>query len=354
MGQEQADQQFYADDIDDGSENRTALQTNAQRDAGERLQASRAAARDRYATIAVALKAEAGVRRHFHHNIIGGLAFSGLGKILALAGVTRRQLYVLAHECGHILLHSTPETQCKPSHVKEHEAETYAHRAFARYGLEVPEKSAKWARAYVGQWIMKDRQAGIAICAMAAEFASGRRSPSDPLSSVDGQPPKDFSSQIEKFTAKGVQLVQTIEAQTPAAELNKEEQAMLAEIKKHAARLGRKKVEGAFAALAQTIEAVERAKREHSSALPAIARGMEALQRIESIHRKSRSNRVRSVLRGHEYGGSRFFLGSFVFMAAAALMIGMAGTNEAFYYAGFFAIAAGVTLAYLIVAILTE
>jgi hypothetical protein len=30
--------------------------------------------------------------------------------------------------------------------------------------LEVPEKSAQWARTYVGQWIMKDRAAGISVC----------------------------------------------------------------------------------------------------------------------------------------------------------------------------------------------
>jgi hypothetical protein len=30
--------------------------------------------------------------------------------ILAPAGTTRRQLYILAHECGHIALHSAPRT----------------------------------------------------------------------------------------------------------------------------------------------------------------------------------------------------------------------------------------------------
>jgi hypothetical protein len=103
------------------------------------LQVARRAAKERYRLIAKALKREAGVRRHYTHKSISGLAWIGSGKILAPHGITRRQLYVLAHECGHIVLHSSAATWNKPGHVKEHEAETYAHRAFERYGLEVPE-----------------------------------------------------------------------------------------------------------------------------------------------------------------------------------------------------------------------
>ena len=153
----------------------------------QELQAAKAVARERYTRIAELLKAEAGVTRHYEFKKIAGLAWVGRGQILAPAGVTRRQLYVLAHECGHIMLHSDPAGQAKPSHVKEHEAETYAHRAFQRYDLEVPEKSAQWARGYVGQWIMKDRAAGIPIYSMADEFASGRRMAHDPLPAVDGK-----------------------------------------------------------------------------------------------------------------------------------------------------------------------
>lgn len=135
------------------------------------------------------------------------MAWTNEAKILAPEGVTRRQLYVLAHECGHIVLHSSREGQAKPGHVKEHEAETYAHRAFARYGIEVPAKSAQWARAYVGQWIMKDKAAGLDICPQAALFALGQRSPHDPLPSIEGQPPNDFSKSLEKFVAKGERTI---------------------------------------------------------------------------------------------------------------------------------------------------
>ena len=117
---------------------------------GAELQEARRAATERYAAIAELIKREAGVRKHFKHKQIRGLALSAQGKILAPEGITRRQLYVLAHECAHILLHSSPATMRKASHVKELEAEVYAHRAFARFGLEVPENSARWARAYVG------------------------------------------------------------------------------------------------------------------------------------------------------------------------------------------------------------
>lgn len=112
----------------------------------DELQAGRIAARERYEVIALALKQEAGVRRHFEHKSISGIAWTDSRKILAPKGITRRQLYVLAHECGHVVLHSSVLGAAKPGHVKEHEAETYAHRAFARYGLEVPEKSARLDR----------------------------------------------------------------------------------------------------------------------------------------------------------------------------------------------------------------
>jgi hypothetical protein len=181
------------------------------------LAAARRAARERYALIAELMKREAGVQRHFHHKPISGLAFLSQAKILAPEGVTRRQLYVLAHECGHIALHKGTAAAARPTHVQEHEAETYAHRAFARYGLDVPEQSARWARAYVGQWIMKDRAEGIPIDADALAFAMGQRSPFDPLPSVDGHPKDDFSRRIEQFTAKGVRHVARIEAATGSA-----------------------------------------------------------------------------------------------------------------------------------------
>jgi hypothetical protein len=144
-------------------------------------------ARDRYIEIAAALKAEAGVRQHTEHKKMNGHAWMDTGHILAPAGTTRRQLYILAHECGHIALHSTPWTGSKPRHVKEHEAESYAHRALTAHGLEVPEESTYGARWYVAQCIEEDRARGISICPMAEAFATGRRSAYASLAAVDAQ-----------------------------------------------------------------------------------------------------------------------------------------------------------------------
>lgn len=173
----------------------------------ERLSAARLVAKERYRVVAEALKREAGVTKHYKFKTLGGLAFTAQNKILAPEGVTRRQLYVLAHECGHIVLHGSASAQAKPGHVKEHEAEVYAHRAFKRYGLDVPDQSAQWARAYVGQWITKDRNNGIAICPMAVAFADWRRGPDEPLPGVDGMPKDDFSKSIDRFVEKGLSVV---------------------------------------------------------------------------------------------------------------------------------------------------
>jgi hypothetical protein len=203
----------YQPPIDDDAAT-TEPPTGSARVSPEDLQTARRAARERYQLIAEALKREAGVRRHYKQKSISGLAWLQERKILAPDGITRRQLYVLAHECGHVLLHSNPSAWSKPGHVKEHEAEVYAHRAFDRYGLEVPEKSARWARAYVGQWIMKDQGEGIPICAMADAFAKGTRSASDPLPAVDGNPKTDFSKALERHTSKSLRIAVKQDAET--------------------------------------------------------------------------------------------------------------------------------------------
>jgi hypothetical protein len=144
-------------------------------------------ARDRYLAIAGRLKAAAGITEHIEHKKVSGLAWLGTGRILAPAGITRRQLYVLAHECGHIVLHSRETKRKKPKHVIEHEAEVFAHRALRRYGLEVPEKSAMWARGYVAECIRADRAKGIPICWMAEAFVDGTRSAYARLPSVEAR-----------------------------------------------------------------------------------------------------------------------------------------------------------------------
>jgi hypothetical protein len=116
---------------------------------------------------------------------MSGRASLATGHILAPEGVTRQQLYVVAHECAHIALHSDPKRRRRPRHIEEHEAESYAHRALTARGIEVPGASTHWARGYVAQCIEVDRANGIPICPMAEAFASGRRSPYASLPAVD-------------------------------------------------------------------------------------------------------------------------------------------------------------------------
>lgn len=90
----------------------------------------------------------------------------------------------MAHECGHIFLHNEGAGYWLPGHVKELEAETYAHQAFREHGMELPKVLSDWGRSYVGSWIDKDRAAGIAIDPRAEAYACGARSPYEPLRMV--------------------------------------------------------------------------------------------------------------------------------------------------------------------------
>jgi len=59
---------------------------------------------------------------------------------------TRRRLYVIGHECGHVVL---GHTGIKPRHREEYEAERYAQAAMKRQGIPVPRKSVERAKEYV-------------------------------------------------------------------------------------------------------------------------------------------------------------------------------------------------------------
>jgi hypothetical protein len=98
----------------------------------------------RLLAIAQAIKAEAGVTRH--HVLIEpkrsnghfwyGWSFPKRGIIHAPAGHTDRELYTIAHECGHVALrHDHRKPRCR----REYEAEMWAHDALRRHGVAVPE-----------------------------------------------------------------------------------------------------------------------------------------------------------------------------------------------------------------------
>jgi hypothetical protein len=149
---------------------------------GAEIRAKIAANRAKRLGIADAMKNEAGVTAHtVNRENLAGLAYIGTGGIYSPEGRKIVQLYTLAHECGHIFLHNSGPGYTLPGHVKEFEAESYAHQAFREHGMTLPRKLSKWGRTYVGSWIEKDRAANITIDPRAVAYAAGRRSPYEPL-----------------------------------------------------------------------------------------------------------------------------------------------------------------------------
>ena len=152
---------------------------------GSEIRAKIAANRARRLRIAEAMKNEAGVTAHtVNEENLAGLAYIGTGGIYSPEGRKIVQLYTLAHECGHIFLHNSGPGYALPGHVKEFEAESYAHQAFREHGMSLPLKLSKWGRTYVGSWIEKDRATNIPIDPRALAYAAGRRSPYEPLRMV--------------------------------------------------------------------------------------------------------------------------------------------------------------------------
>lgn len=153
---------------------------------GARIRAKIAANAARRVEIAAAMKREAGVEVH---ELIGerdgGLASNDRRHIVAPEGENRQQLRTLAHECGHIFLHALGTPGCHLSgHVKEMEAECYAHQAFRVHGMDMPRHFSASGRRYVGQWIEADRKAGVAIDPRAEAYVKGWYSPREPLRKI--------------------------------------------------------------------------------------------------------------------------------------------------------------------------
>lgn len=121
------------------------------------LKEARATAVARFLEIADALKREAGVKEHRVRKSLSGYAQPKTGVIVAPEGKTRKQLYILAHECAHIAL---DHVNRKPRHVEELEAEQWAHAALRRHGVPVPRSMTRRAHAYVGHKINQAKRRG--------------------------------------------------------------------------------------------------------------------------------------------------------------------------------------------------
>ena len=59
---------------------------------------------------------------------------------------TRKRMYIIAHELGHIALHAKTS---KRSFIKEFEAEQYAHALMRRFKIRIPRAMTKRAKNYV-------------------------------------------------------------------------------------------------------------------------------------------------------------------------------------------------------------
>lgn len=123
-------------------------------------------------SIAEQMKREAGVRGHVENRTDGsGLAWLHTGDIETPESRNINNLYVVAHECGHVFLHMSGVGRLLPGHVKEYEAECYAHQALRQHGMSVPQARTRSARQYVAAMIDLDRSHRLPISEAAERFA---------------------------------------------------------------------------------------------------------------------------------------------------------------------------------------
>ena len=144
------------------------------------LQRARAAAAQRYAQLGRVLLAEVGLSPNQVHPSSGlhGRVTALLGAVFVVAPwptTTRKRLYILAHECGHVYhVHGRRGAPRKPRHREEYEAEHYAHAALRRHGVAVPQDMTARARRYVARKIYQALKRGakpVNIAREALRFA---------------------------------------------------------------------------------------------------------------------------------------------------------------------------------------
>ncbi len=118
----------------------------------EELHAARRKAADRYYEAGLAILKEAKVQSWCFHEIrLKGHVSKGL--LRCPLPSTRRRLYILAHECGHVACGHLGARSGQPRHREEYEAERYAHAAMRRHGICISRKSTENAKKYVARKI---------------------------------------------------------------------------------------------------------------------------------------------------------------------------------------------------------
>jgi RES domain-containing protein len=110
------------------------------------LQDAKRQAAERFQTIAQDILDAAGVQHiDYHDKGLRGKAWGKQKRVLVPWPTTRRRLYVVAHEAGHVAMgHARTK-----AHREEYEAEKYAHDALRKHGVAVPAESTRQAKDYV-------------------------------------------------------------------------------------------------------------------------------------------------------------------------------------------------------------
>jgi hypothetical protein len=96
----------------------------------------------RLLAVSEAIKIEGGIKEHIISDKRGHARPDGV--IRAPEGRTVKQLFVIAHEVGHVVMKHYDSN--KPRHVEEYEADKYALAALKRHGVKVPRKLAQHIR----------------------------------------------------------------------------------------------------------------------------------------------------------------------------------------------------------------
>jgi hypothetical protein len=123
---------------------------------GAELQATRKAAAERFTAIAMKYVPE-GYRIEYRKNLgLTGRCSVARKIIQAPRPVTRRSLYIFLHECAHAHLHEWAST--KPTHLKEMEAEQWAHAKMREHGVPVPRSMTESGKQYVARKIQEERR----------------------------------------------------------------------------------------------------------------------------------------------------------------------------------------------------
>jgi len=122
-----------------------------------KLQQAKKAMAERCERVGKAILDEAGVKKVQYHDRLCGRAFVEDKLVFIPKPTTRRRLYVVAHEAGHVALNHSGN---KPQHRKEYEAEKYAHDALRRHGISVPKKETQRGKRYVARKISQALRRG--------------------------------------------------------------------------------------------------------------------------------------------------------------------------------------------------